>query len=656
MSYYPEFSELLLDSLDRIDRPPAWLARRLGVNPSTVNRWLNQGSRPGDPEIIVRIADLVNAGDRLQELLVAAGYGYQEAPEGQQERVDHEPYDDVEIALTDHNEEQPSSTIPTNLPAQTIAMVGRDDELAALDELCADPTVRLVTIMGPGGMGKTKLALAFADKEYASGTFPDGVFYVPLAAISKRHNMVAAIADALGLSSSGRDMETSVLRQLQNMHALVLLDNFEQLIPEADFLTTLLDSSLNVHLIVTSRARLNLQEEWAIDLQGLSYPKVELGPAVPIDELKQFEAVNMFMQRIEQINSGYTPTEEDVRLAAEITRQVQGMPLALELAAGWTRYMMLDEIIAEIRRSMDFFSTTVRNIPERHRSLRAVFHQSWQMLTPEEQQAYAALSVFRGGFSRQAAAEVTGVSLPVIASLVDKSLISRVQAGHYEAHDMLRQFAAEILAEDPQRQSAARLAHAAFYCGYLANRTEDLRSSRQLNALHEISAELENIRAAWNAAIEEKQVELLSLAVEGWYLLAELGGYIQQGYWGLDRALEAVESGELHMEQDSSPQRRLLYSKLLARHGMLRMRYGGSYPKLISELERALKIVTELQEARDLEVANEMAFVMNKLGLMQYFAGDEDRAELLIRSALEISVEQGNYYETGNAWSELSAS
>ena len=164
--------------------------------------------------------------------------------------------------------------------------------------------------------------------------------------------------------------------------------------------------------------------------------------------------MTLFMQRAVQVNGRFTPARGDLASIATICRLVQGMPLGLELAAGWTRVMTLEEIVREIEKGIDFFSTTVRNIPERHRSLRAVFRQSWQMLTPQEQQAYAALSVFRGGFSREAAVQVTGVSLPVLVSLVDKSLVRHTQTGRYDVHELLRQFASEKLEEDADLESA----------------------------------------------------------------------------------------------------------------------------------------------------------------------------------------------------------
>ncbi len=402
---------------------------------------------------------------------------------------------------------------------------------------------------------------------------------------------------------------------------------------------------------MTTRERLNLNEEWTLDLPGLAYPRADAqeGPA-------DYDSVTLFIQRAVQVNGRFIPTHGDLASIATICRLMQGMPLGLELAAGWTRVMTLDEIVREIEKGIDFFSTTVRNIPERHRSLRAVFRQSWQMLTPQEQQAYAALSVFRGGFSREAAVQVTGVSLPMLVSLVDKSLVRHTQTGRYDVHELLRQFASEKLEADADLESVARRAHAAFYCRFLADRTENLRSSGQLEALAEIRTEQENVRTAWYSAIDQGQFHLLHACVDAWYYFAEIGGYPQQGFQGLEYALRAVDGsdeyrdGETHADEWTPAQWQVLLACILARHAYLWTRIGGLYPQSIAEWERSIAILTQVGQETDMDVRGELAVAHNSLGLWTYFVGHEEKAEAHIRSALQFSEEIDDPVEIARAW------
>ena len=640
MSYFPDFAEQLNQLLIDADRSPAWLARRLDVNPSTVNRWLNHGSRPGDPDTVARVADLLGASGRRQELLVAAGYGYLEATH------------DSAATVSAESAEETNAPVPSsNLPVQATPLVGRVDELNLLREWLGDPAVRLATVLGPGGIGKTRLSVAAAEEQLADGRFADGVYFVALAAITTRQDMITAIADTLGFSSAGSDLESMILSQLRSRNALIVLDNFEQLLPAADFVADILGTTPNVKLLVTTRERLNLNEEWSLDLPGLAYPRADAQ-----EGSADYDSVTLFIQRAVQVNGRFTPTRGDLACIATICRLMQGMPLGLELAAGWTRVMTLDEIVREIEKGIDFFSTTVRNIPERHRSLRAVFRQSWQMLTPQEQQAYAALSVFRGGFSREAAVQVTGVSLPMLVSLVDKSLVRHAQTGRYDVHELLRQFASEKLEADADLESVARRAHAAFYCRFLADRTENLRSSGQLEALAEIRTEQENVRTAWYSAIDQGQFHLLHACVDAWYYFAEIGGYPQQGFQGLEYALRAVDGsdeyrdGETHADEWTPAQWQVLLACILARHAYLWTRIGGLYPQSIAEWERSIAILTQVGQETDMDVRGELAVAHNSLGLWTYFVGHEEKAEAHIRSALQFSEEIDDPVEIARAW------
>jgi len=285
------------------------------------------------------------------------------------------------------------------LPSQPTSFVGRVDELAALESLLAEPGTRLVTLVGPGGIGKTRMALAAAER--AMPNFAAGGCFVSLAAIEPAagdddddalNPLVAALAEALNLTLNSADRpEAQLIAALQNQAMLLVLDNFEHLLARAALISRLLSQAPHIKLLVTSRARLNLQEEWLFTLTGLAYPAPEATPANLAANLTAYSAVALFEQRVRQ----FQPTFDlaaNAEAVIQLCRLVEGMPLALELAAAWASALSLSEISAEIQRSFDFLATPLSNVPDRHQSIRAVFDASWRHLTREEQTIFQRLS------------------------------------------------------------------------------------------------------------------------------------------------------------------------------------------------------------------------------------------------------------------------
>ena len=305
------------------------------------------------------------------------------------------------------------------LPRPPTPLIGREPELATLNRLLCDPQCRLLTLAGPGGIGKTRLALELASTQRAQ--FPDGVFFVPLVSLSLPEFIAPAIRSALGLSSSSPlDPKEQLLNHLRQKSLLLVLDNLEHLLEGVGLLAELLEQAPGVKLLVTSRERLNMQGEWLFDLQGLPVP-----PLDQVDRAEEYSAVALFVQSARRAQVGFELSAEERPWVARICQLVEGMPLAIELAAAWVRLLSCREIAQEIERNLDFLSTSARDLPERHRSMRAVFDHSWQMLSAEEQRVLRALSVFRGGFLREAAEQVTGASLSLLSALVTRSLVHR---------------------------------------------------------------------------------------------------------------------------------------------------------------------------------------------------------------------------------------
>ena len=230
------------------------------------------------------------------------------------------------------------------------------------------------------------------------------------------------------------------------------------------------------------------------------------------------------------------------------------MPLGIELAAAWVRTLSCDEIAREIERGLDFLSVSTRDLPARHRSMRAVFDHSWKLLTEEEQGVLLRLSVFRGGFRREAAEQVADATLSVLSTLVTKSLIRRSGAGRYDLHELIRQFAAEHFAERPEEQTATQARHGSYYLTYFSQADGRLRSSAQRETLAELTAEMDNFRAAWDWAVTHGEFALIEQTMRTFAMLYDTRGWLQEGLDTLGRAVNALETAHGQSPPDRTNQ------------------------------------------------------------------------------------------------------
>ncbi len=386
-----------------------------------------------------------------------------------------------------------------DIPTSPTPFVGRVDELAAIFDLLDHPQCRLLTLVGPGGVGKTRLALEAAAtviNRATSSAFND-VCYVPLQPLSAPELIFSAVAEALDLRLyPGEEPIQQLIYALRPTTTLLILDNLEHLLDGIGFLPSLLGGAPGIKILTTSRETLNLQEEWLYPIQGMAYPSGG-------NDLERYDAVQLFVQLARRARPDFS-LEAEQPAVLRICQLLEGMPLALEMTAAWLRRLPVQQIVLELEHGLDILENPARNVPSRHRSMRAVFEHSWSLLNPTEQDVLKKLSVFRGGFERAAAEAVAEASLGVLSALVDKSLLRVDAAGRYDFHELARQYAEEQLDAMPAISRQVHDLHCDHFTEFLTERFDNIARLRAKHALDALATELPNVRAAWDWAIEHR--------------------------------------------------------------------------------------------------------------------------------------------------------
>ncbi len=475
---------------------------------------------------------------------------------------------------------------PHNLPLPATPFVGRAEELAEISRLLDRPACRLLSLAGLGGIGKTRLALEAARAKI--GAFLHGVYFVPLASLRSVEFLLPAIAEAVGFSLYGAtDAKGELYNFLREKEMLLVLDGLEHLPGAAELVAEILARAPGVKVLATSRERLRLQEEWVLVVPGLRVPA-----GARDNRAEEYSAVQLFLERARRTDVHAMLEEAEIPHAVRICQLVEGMPLAIELASAWVGAIPCREIESEIEHNRDFLITSLRNVPERHRSLRAVFEYSWASLSETEQDVFAKLSVFRGGFRRSTAEEATDATLSLLSALVDKSLLTRTDAGRYQIHDLVRQFAGEKLAE---QGGAERLSHRHLdiYLRMAEAADLELHGPNQLDWLERLEEEHDNLRAALEWALQraregsswppEAALRLAGALGQFW----DLHGQLTEGRQWLEAALK-VEAPAI-----PTPQWRASTAKALYWAGHL-AKWQGDYRQAAEWAEASLALCREL--------------------------------------------------------------
>jgi predicted ATPase/transcriptional regulator with XRE-family HTH domain len=542
-----------------------------------------------------------------------------------------------EISLLRENHKGVYTTVKSKLstshiPLQATPMFGRENEYAALEKLFVDQQCHLLTLTGIGGIGKTRLAIEFALTKQS--IFPGGVFYFPLTSVKSSEEIIPAIAEVINYVFSGpATPKEQLLNYLSNNikeRALFVLDNLEQLLPQAslgsekpgliELICEILQYLPNVYILGTSRERLNIHGEWTYELLGLSVP-----PTNFTRKLEEYDSVSLFLNSAQRVRVDFQLAMEEQPYLVRICQLLAGIPLAIELAAAWAGVLTCKEIAHEIESNLDFLTTSMRNIPERHRSIRATFDHSWKLLSEDEREALCQMSVFYGGFDRKAASQIAGATLPLLASLCDKSLVRHIGGGRYDLHEVIRQYASSHLDDHPTYLEAYER-HCEYYLTFLGSYEKSLKSGLQQEAMRELSHEIDNIRAAWSWAIEHEKFTQLEQAgrAYGWYF--EIAGLLRDGIEQLELLVEAVKG------KPKAIQWQRIMGLALLHQALLTFRKG--------EFDLARKLYEEsidiLRQAGDKPL---LADGLIYLGIILHLSGRYEQAKLAVDEGLLLAQE-----------------
>ncbi len=454
-------------------------------------------------------------------------------------------------------------------PPQPTSFVGRESEVAAIVKRLADQSCRLLTLIGPGGIGKTRLGIEAAERLASPKTetdpinlFPDGVYLVMLQSVASVASVIPAIASAIGFEFyEARHRQRQLTNHIADKQLLLILDNLEHLLDASDQISKLLSSVPRLKLLVTSREPLNLREEWLFHVDGLPFPNAE-------DEaFAAYDAVRLFAERARRARHDFS-LDDDRLCVVRLCQLVDGMPLAIELAAVWLKRLSCNEIVTEIEGNLDILETVMHGVPDRHRSVRAVFDYSWQLLDPEERDLFMKLSVFQGGFRREAAEQIAGASLQTLSALVDKSMLAAPSSGRYQLHELQRQYGAGQLEKAAGLETAVRNRHCEQFTAMMNRPFRDFWGHRGKETLKEIDADFDNVQSAWNWAVDQGRYRDLLILVEGllpyWYF---------RWHQGVEKAfhdgLVALRSAEPGTERD------LALGRLLAQQSSVDLWMGN---------------------------------------------------------------------------------
>jgi predicted ATPase/DNA-binding SARP family transcriptional activator/lipopolysaccharide biosynthesis regulator YciM len=514
-----------------------------------------------------------------------------------------------------------------NIPQPLTSFIGREAERAHIRDQLADASCRLFTLIGPGGIGKTRIAIQVAHD--LAQEFMDGVVFIPCENIKSGEFLITSIAESLGYSfSEGDEPITQLVNYLREKEILLVIDNMEHLLLDAHFLNVILEEAPGLKILTTSRERLNLYGEILFSVEGMPYPapsKKELS----VD----YSAIELFLDRAEKISSGYSPTETDIQSIARICQLVDGTPLALELSSAWIQVLSCAQIAHEIEVKTDFLGLSPQDFPERQRSMRASFDHSWNLLSQQERKCFRRIAVFRGGFQGDAAQTVTGASLKLLSSLVNKSLLRQSPSHRFEVHGLLKKYIREKLVQKPKEIKATRDAHAKFYAAFTDVLSGDLRSSTQETALEKTGREIDNIRQALEWLIAQESILEIGKILDVLRVFYDVRGWYLEGVTIFGQIVE-ICSKNIEPVDLTSKELASVYGKALNGQAWMQHRlYRPDDAKSSANKSIAIADKFDLREIK--------GDALDTLGIIAIRQGYYPRAERLLQQCISIWKELG---------------
>ncbi len=524
-------------------------------------------------------------------------------------------------------------------PSYVNTFLGRQDDSINILQYLQTPHCRLLTILGVGGSGKTRLAVHLARQNLK--IFPGGTFFVDLSKITPQADILEAIYEAI---ASQRNITGSVLedanieqafrRVISTRPTLVILDNFEHLTTQAEKLSYLLHWFPDLRLLVTSRHRLNLIEEWIYPLQGLPYPE----DSVSLTKAGDFPAVQLFVQRARQNAPNFSLDEHNWPHVLRICQYTEGMPLALEMAATWVQQFPCQIIANELEQRLDILQIEARNIPERHRSWRISCDYSWSLLSDEMRNVLCALAIFKNDFDYRAAEAISSVNLATLNALVNRSWLFTAPDGRYRLHPLTRQYLLVKLKENPQRH-ALEARHAYYYADMMSRIASRFIGQEQNVALKEAKRAIENVQAAWFWAAQNENFELLDMLCNPLFMYYKMNNLFRTGRQHFEYVM-------LQIELSGLPSRVACYNRLRNRFAWFEYILGDH----IVPADTWLKGVRTAEAWDD---KNEIAFCEYNLGMLLRIRGDLHQAVAHLSRGLALYRELKDAHGIANAQKQL---
>ncbi|MDL1895250.1 tetratricopeptide repeat protein [Anaerolineae bacterium CFX7] len=619
----PEFEVWVLEQREKYRaRAAEWFARIVQEN-------LDAGNARDALAALNRLIalDAWNENAHQQKMRVLARMGktkdalaqYQTLKKTLRDDLDIEPSPETTALFEKIRDARSLAATP---PAALTPFIGRAHARAELARWLAQPATRLVTLFGPGGVGKTRLALTLAQD--LRERFLHGSAYISLQAVNAASNVVPTIGAALHFSfSRATDAVTQLGNFLQDKELLLVLDNFEQLTDAANDLARLLQLAPEIKILVTSRARLALQAERVYEVRGLEYANV-----TGFQNLSRLEgdAPQLFAERAQRVSPAFAWNENNALAVTRICGAVEGLPLALELAAGLTRGATLETIAAQLERDVTALDSDLRDVSERHRSVRAVFEQSWNALNARERAALQKLSVLRGGFDANAAREIADADAATLSALADKALLYRATETRFDLHALVREFAREKLAR-AQGEAETRARHAQFFGEFVAARASRIIGGTQAQTLAEMRVELENARLAWQWFVAQRDAEKLNRCAPALY--------------------------RFHKAQSLFQQAETLLAPAAAFSYVAQARLGATFYFLNKLDDARRELAAAFARAQQADDKSESAFCLLQIGNVAFDAGDFALAAQNFEMCLGHAQAVKDYYLLTDAYNNL---